>query len=74
MSRNDNVFISSQVSIANLPYSSDAWILANVGQTGFYRVNYDQGNWEALAQQLRVDHVVGGAVWGDGCRKRERKI
>ena len=32
-------------------------LVANVQQTGFYRVNYDQRNWEMLAQLLLADHA-----------------
>ncbi|CAN9498632.1 unnamed protein product [Ophioblennius macclurei] len=32
------------------------WLLANVNVTGFYRVNYDLGNWERLLTQLSTDH------------------
>ena len=32
-------------------------LVANVQQTGFYRVNYDQKNWEMLAQLLMADHA-----------------
>ncbi|XP_062245063.1 aminopeptidase N-like [Platichthys flesus] len=34
------------------------WILANVNVTGFYRVNYDLGNWERLLAQLDSEHQV----------------
>ncbi|XP_063230541.1 uncharacterized protein LOC134535398 [Bacillus rossius redtenbacheri] len=32
--------------------SSEDWVLFNVQQTGFYRVNYDERNWRLLAAQL----------------------
>jgi len=32
-------------------------LVANVQQTGFYRVNYDQKNWEMLAELLLADHA-----------------
>lgn len=38
--------------------SPDSWVLANVNVTGFYRVNYDLGNWERLFAQLDSDHKV----------------
>ncbi|CAB1433691.1 unnamed protein product [Pleuronectes platessa] len=43
------------------------WILANVNVTGFYRVNYDLGNWERLLTQLDSEHqvipVINRASW-----------
>uniref|UniRef100_A0A182M2A6 Aminopeptidase n=1 Tax=Anopheles culicifacies TaxID=139723 RepID=A0A182M2A6_9DIPT len=33
----------------------DEWVLANVNQTGFYRVNYDPSNWYMLIQALVED-------------------
>ncbi|KAJ8928334.1 hypothetical protein NQ314_019110 [Rhamnusium bicolor] len=33
--------------------SNDSWILLNIDETGFYRVNYDTRNWKLLVQQLR---------------------
>ena len=36
------------------PATSGGWIKANVGQTGFYRVNYEITNWWALSSYLRT--------------------
>lgn len=38
--------------------SGSSWILANINVTGYYRVNYDLGNWERLLAQLMSDHQV----------------
>ncbi|XP_054883503.1 aminopeptidase Ey-like isoform X2 [Poeciliopsis prolifica] len=35
-----------------------SWVLANINVTGYYRVNYDLGNWERLFSQLNTDHQV----------------
>ncbi|XP_002741617.2 aminopeptidase N-like [Saccoglossus kowalevskii] len=34
----------------------DDWILGNINQLGFFRVNYDADNWEKLIAQLIEDH------------------
>ena len=34
------------------------WVKGNVGQTGFYRVNYPDENWKLLAEQLQFNHSV----------------
>lgn len=34
------------------------WVLANINITGYYRVNYDHGNWESLFAQLNSEHQV----------------
>lgn len=40
------------------PRNGSGWIKGNVGQKGFFRVNYDDKNWDALAQALRTDHKL----------------
>ncbi|CAL1548719.1 unnamed protein product [Lymnaea stagnalis] len=42
----------------SLPLGSSGWFLANVEQNGYYRVNYQLGNWEALANQLKSNHLL----------------
>ncbi|XP_050293246.1 aminopeptidase N-like isoform X2 [Anthonomus grandis grandis] len=38
----------------NLSYAgNDTWVLVNIDETGFFRVNYDIHNWNLLTQQLR---------------------
>ncbi|GFN97795.1 aminopeptidase n [Plakobranchus ocellatus] len=37
---------------------TDGWILANVRQYGYYRVNYELSNWDALIRQLMEDYQV----------------
>ncbi|XP_063599468.1 aminopeptidase N-like [Penaeus indicus] len=44
-------------SLSGLP-SADAWILLNLQQTGYFRVNYDAKNWELLTKQLADAHEV----------------
>ncbi|XP_077979596.1 aminopeptidase Ey-like [Glandiceps talaboti] len=34
------------------------WVLFNIDKWGFYRVNYDDDNWQKLATQLKTDHTV----------------
>ncbi|XP_055679454.1 aminopeptidase N-like [Lutzomyia longipalpis] len=36
----------------NRSWTSDQWVLFNIQQTGFYRVNYDTQNWRLLANEL----------------------
>ncbi|KAK8728890.1 hypothetical protein OTU49_008846 [Cherax quadricarinatus] len=34
------------------------WLIFNIKQTGYYRVNYDEANWDLLTQQLQENHRV----------------
>lgn len=38
--------------------TGNSWIKMNAGQSGYYRVNYDEGNWNNLKKQLNSDHTV----------------
>ncbi|XP_058521574.1 aminopeptidase N isoform X1 [Ochotona princeps] len=37
---------------------NDDWVLANINVTGYYQVNYDEGNWRRLQDQLQNDPSV----------------
>ena len=39
------------------------WIKGNSGMFGYYRVNYDPDNWNALIQQLTANHSVSNFLW-----------
>uniref|UniRef100_A0A3B5MAT6 Aminopeptidase n=1 Tax=Xiphophorus couchianus TaxID=32473 RepID=A0A3B5MAT6_9TELE len=39
-------------------WTGPSWVLANINVTGYYRVNYDLGNWERLFSQFNTDHQV----------------
>uniref|UniRef100_A0A8C2CF73 Aminopeptidase n=1 Tax=Cyprinus carpio TaxID=7962 RepID=A0A8C2CF73_CYPCA len=38
--------------------SKNEWVLANLHVSGYFRVNYDLGNWERLLSKLESDHQV----------------
>ncbi|KAL4227197.1 hypothetical protein ACF0H5_015170 [Mactra antiquata] len=44
--------------IENADISDEGWIIGNIEQYGYYRVNYDESNWKALIQQLKTKHEV----------------
>ncbi|ROT69087.1 putative Aminopeptidase N precursor [Penaeus vannamei] len=46
-----------RITLTSLP-PKDQWVIFNLQQTGYYRVNYDDHNWGLLIQQLRDDHKV----------------
>ncbi|KAL6420166.1 hypothetical protein ACFW04_014097 [Cataglyphis niger] len=53
-------------SILSLPYREDGWIIFNIQQTGYYRVNYDNEYWKKIAVYLnnenyRKIHVLNRA-------------
>jgi len=41
---------------------SSVWYKANYGATGYYRVNYDDGNWNNLLNLFNQNHTVLSAV------------
>ncbi|XP_049870005.1 aminopeptidase N-like isoform X2 [Pectinophora gossypiella] len=42
---------------ADLPINASQALYVNIGATGYYRVNYDQRNWELLSTALKSGHV-----------------
>nr|XP_006629062.1 PREDICTED: aminopeptidase N [Lepisosteus oculatus] len=40
----------------NMIMSNTDWLLANINVTGYFRVNYDENNWNKLLRQLEVNH------------------
>lgn len=53
------LFPCFSLSAVNLEMRSGGlWVVANVNVTGYYRVNYDLGNWESLFAQLKSEHQV----------------
>ncbi|KZR98687.1 Aminopeptidase N, partial [Daphnia magna] len=36
----------------------DEWVIFNVNETGYYRVNYDARNWHLIAKQLMTNHTA----------------
>lgn len=39
-------------------WNNNNWVIGNVREAGFYRVNYDTANWDALIGQLKDNHTV----------------
>ncbi|XP_014203834.1 aminopeptidase N [Copidosoma floridanum] len=44
------------VSIKNIDASSREWLIFNVLETGYYRVNYDNANWQLIIKQLKNNY------------------
>lgn len=42
--------------IVSIPANLNEWVVFNLQQTGYYRVNYDSNNWKALTSQLTWNH------------------
>ncbi|XP_043210450.1 aminopeptidase N-like [Amphibalanus amphitrite] len=46
-----------QVTIEDVA-NDEEWFILNVQEMGFYKVNYDQRNWDMLIKQLNEDHTA----------------
>lgn len=56
-----NLWLDSQVlslSQSSLGFSSNDWIILNIDQVGYYRVDYDVTLWRAIIKQLNEDHEI----------------
>ncbi|KAM7330616.1 hypothetical protein ACRRTK_009805 [Alexandromys fortis] len=41
---------------------ANEWVLLNLGVTGYYQVNYDEGNWKKIQNQLQSDLTAIPAI------------
>lgn len=48
---------SESFAIEELVIPKQDWIIANLQETGYYRVTYDEQNWKLLIDQLLSDHT-----------------
>ncbi len=48
---------SIQIKINNNNNSNETWLIGNIKHSGYYRVNYDENNWNLLINQLLNDHT-----------------
>ena len=55
----------SNSSSAEISWDGNGWIKGNIGETGYFRVNYDDLNWNILATQLKHNHKVQFCYNGD---------
>ncbi|KAM4039269.1 aminopeptidase N [Anomaloglossus baeobatrachus] len=54
-----NIWLTKERDTNNsLRLTGSNWLLANINVTGYYRVNYDDENWNKLINQLNVDQLV----------------
>ncbi|XP_074649087.1 aminopeptidase N-like [Tubulanus polymorphus] len=60
VTNNDVIWVDSDITLReNNSYPPNGkWVVANVKQIAYIRVNYDQENWKLLSAQLLSDHRV----------------
>lgn len=49
---------TENVKVISTGINASEWIIFNVQQTGYYRVNYEIENWQALTDQLLTEHPL----------------
>uniref|UniRef100_A0A3P8S545 Aminopeptidase n=1 Tax=Amphiprion percula TaxID=161767 RepID=A0A3P8S545_AMPPE len=49
---------TKSASIPVMKVTGNDWVLANIDVAGYYRVNYDQANWDKLLNALNTNHEV----------------
>nr|XP_034185647.1 aminopeptidase Ey [Osmia lignaria]XP_034185648.1 aminopeptidase Ey [Osmia lignaria]XP_034185650.1 aminopeptidase Ey [Osmia lignaria] len=43
------------ITLSDLDLSPSEWLIFNIQETGYYRVNYDRANWQMIIKQLNKD-------------------
>ncbi|KAG7473230.1 hypothetical protein MATL_G00093480 [Megalops atlanticus] len=56
--QNQTWLLEKTATVNEMKTTGAEWIVANLNVTGYYRVNYDMGNWERLLTQLSSNHQV----------------
>ncbi|CAK8674727.1 unnamed protein product [Clavelina lepadiformis] len=51
-------WINKNSSVDEITVPVDKYFIGNYEAFGYYRVNYDQRNWESIVEQLHLDHTV----------------
>lgn len=46
----------------SIPADKNQWLIFNVDQMGYYRINYDSQNWQMIGQQLMTNHTAISAI------------
>lgn len=57
----DNWLMDDNFTVVHNAYDKDdpdSWVLVNTVGRGYYRVNYDLENWNAIIKQLKTNHEV----------------
>ncbi|XP_051808618.1 aminopeptidase Ey-like [Acanthochromis polyacanthus] len=49
---------TKSASIPAMKVTGNEWVLANIDVVGYYRVNYDQANWDKLLNVLNTSHEL----------------
>ena len=52
------MFLYISVDIEDVPFEEDEWFLTNIKHSGFYRVQYDNGSFQGLIDQLMENPYV----------------
>ncbi|XP_074126629.1 thyrotropin-releasing hormone-degrading ectoenzyme isoform X3 [Sminthopsis crassicaudata] len=52
------IWVSNKSEHHRITLNKESWLLGNINQTGYFRVNYDLRNWRLLIDQLMQNHEV----------------
>ena len=54
------MWLSTETGTLALPETG--WYIFNIREVGYYRVNYDEQNWNLITNQLISDHTAIGTM------------